>query len=175
MFLPPGSAGSAEPGHQVSWWPVLLGHYPCPGPPLHLTPHPIPQYSRAYTRPQVSSSVDIVVQSLNPVQLFLTLWSTALQASPSFTISWSLLKLMSTESVRPSNHLILCRPLLLLPSVFSSVKVFSNELAVCTSGQIIGASALASVFPMLKLKLQYFGHLMRRADSLEKTLMLGGI
>ena len=48
----------------------------------------------------------------------------------------------------PSNHLILCHPLLLLPSVFSSVRVFSNELAVRTSGQIIGASALASVFPV---------------------------
>ena len=54
-----------------------------------------------------------------------------LQHSLSFTISWSLLSLMSTESMMPSNHLILCRPLLLLPSIFPSIRVFSNELAVC--------------------------------------------
>ena len=54
----------------------------------------------------------------------------ACQASLSFTISWSLFKLMSTELVRPSNHLILCRPLLLLPSNFPSIRVFSNELAL---------------------------------------------
>ena len=53
------------------------------------------------------------------------------QASLSFTISWSLLKLLFTESVMPSNHLILCRPLLLLPSIFPSIKIFSNELALC--------------------------------------------
>ena len=52
----------------------------------------------------------------------------------SFTISWSLLKLMSTESVMPSNHLIPCRPLLLLPSIFLSIKVFSNESALCIRG-----------------------------------------
>ena len=141
MFPRPGSA-------RVGWWPVLLGLYLCPVPPQHPTSHPIPWYSKADPRPQVSSSVDIVVQSLGPVQLFLTPWSTARQASLSFTISWSLLKLMSTKLVMPSNHLILCHPLLLLPSVFSSVRVFSNELAVRTSGQIIGASALASVFPV---------------------------
>ena len=71
-----------------------------------------------------------------------TPWTVACQASLSFTVSWSLFKLMSIESVMPSNHLILCRPLLLLPSV-------------------------------LKMKLQYSGHLMRRANSLEKTLIMG--
>ena len=60
-----------------------------------------------------------------------TPWTIALQASLSFTISQSLLKLMSTESVMPSNHLILCGPLLLLPSVFPSIRVFSNESAFC--------------------------------------------
>ena len=60
-----------------------------------------------------------------------TPWTAARQASLSFTISWSLLKLMSPESVMPSNHLILCHPLLLLPSIFPSSRVFSNELAVC--------------------------------------------
>ena len=61
----------------------------------------------------------------------LTPWTAARQASLSFTISQSLLKLMSIESVTPSNHLILCHPLLLLPSIFSSIRVFSNELALC--------------------------------------------
>ena len=61
--------------------------------------------------------------SLSHVQLFATPWTTALQASLSITNSWSSLKLMSIESVMPSNHLILCRPLLLLPSIFPSIKV----------------------------------------------------
>ena len=60
----------------------------------------------------------------------MTPWTAAHQASVSFTISWSLLKLMSTELVIPSNHLILCHPLLFLPSIFPSIKVFSNELAL---------------------------------------------
>ena len=60
----------------------------------------------------------------------------------------SLLKLMSIESVMPSNHLILCHPLLLLPSISPSIKVFSNELALCIRCQSIGASAPASVLPM---------------------------
>ena len=63
--------------------------------------------------------------------MFATLWIATHQASLSFTISWSLLKLKSIESVMPSNHLILCRPLLLLPSVFPSIRVFSTELALC--------------------------------------------
>ena len=67
------------------------------------------------------------VQSLSPVQLFVTPWTTACRASLSITNSWSLLKLMSIESEMPSNHLILCCPLLLLPSIFPSIKVFSNE------------------------------------------------
>ena len=67
------------------------------------------------------------VQLLSRVQHFVTPWTTVHQASLSITNSWSLLKLMSIESVMPSNHLILCHPLLLLPSIFSSIKVFSNE------------------------------------------------
>ena len=69
--------------------------------------------------------VVIVVQLLSCVRLFATPWTVACQASLSFTISQSLLKLM------PSNHFILCRPLLLLPSVFPSIRVFSNELVHC--------------------------------------------
>ena len=64
------------------------------------------------------------------VQLFATPWTAARQASLSFTISLSLLKLMSIESVMPPHHLILCHLLLLLPSIFSSIRVFSNELAL---------------------------------------------
>ena len=59
-----------------------------------------------------------------------TPWAAACQAFQLFTISWSLLKLMSIESVMPSNHLILCHPLLLLPSIFPTIRVFSNELAL---------------------------------------------
>ena len=64
------------------------------------------------------------------MQLFLILWTAACQASLSFTNFQSLLKLMSIESVMPSNHFILCRPLLLLPSIFPSSRVFSNESAI---------------------------------------------
>ena len=67
------------------------------------------------------------VQSRSHVQLFATPWTAACQASLTITNSQSLLKLMSTESVMPSNHLILCHPLLLLPSIFPSIRVFSNE------------------------------------------------
>ena len=71
--------------------------------------------------------MDAVVQLPSHVQLFATTWTTAYQASMSFTISLSFLKLMSIQSVMPSNHLILCHPLLLLPSIFPSIRVFSNE------------------------------------------------
>ena len=67
------------------------------------------------------------VQPLSRVRLFATPWTAARQASLSITISWSLHKLMSLESVMPCNHLILCRPLLLPPSVFPSIRVFPNE------------------------------------------------
>ena len=71
-----------------------------------------------------------VVQLLSHVWLFVTPWTAARQTSLSFTISQSLLKLMSIELVMPSKHLILCHPLLLLPSVFPNIRVFSNELAL---------------------------------------------
>ena len=73
----------------------------------------------------------VVVQSLSRVQLFVTPWATTYQASLSFTISQRLLKLMSIESVMPSNHLNLCRLLLLLPSILPSIRVFSDELDLC--------------------------------------------
>ena len=75
--------------------------------------------------------VVVVVQSLSCAQLFETPWTASCQASMSFTVSGSLLKLMPIEPVMPSNHLILCRPILLLPSVFPSIRVFPNKLALC--------------------------------------------
>ena len=74
-----------------------------------------------------------VVQSLSHVWLFTTPWTAARQASLFFTISQSLLKLMSIESVMPSNHLVLCHPLLLLPSTFTSIRIFSGESSLCIS------------------------------------------
>ena len=71
------------------------------------------------------------VQSLSRVWIFATPWTAAHQASLSITNSWSLLKLVSIELVMPSNHLILCRVLLLLPSIPSSIRVFSNESVLC--------------------------------------------
>ena len=178
------------------------------------------------------------VQSLSRVRLFATPWIATRQASLSITNSRSLLKLTSIELVMPSNYLILCRPLLLLPSIPPSIRAFSNESTLCmrwpkywsfsfsispsseypglisfrmdwldllTFHQINSSfhtwsfdsmsilripwttrkpnhSILKEINPehsleglMLKLKLQYFGHLMRRVDSLEKTLMLGKI
>ena len=85
---------------------------------------------------------------LSCVRLFATPWSAAHQASLSFTVSRSLLKLMSIESVMLSNHLILCDPLL-LPSLFPSIKVFSIELALHIRWPNIGASTSASVLPMV--------------------------
>ena len=76
------------------------------------------------------SIVAVVVQKLSHVQLFATSWTAARQASLSFTNSWSLLKLLSIESVMPSNHLVLCHSLLLLSSIFPSIRVFSNESAL---------------------------------------------
>ena len=88
------------------------------------------------------------IQSLGHVQLFATPWTAIRQASLFITNSQSLLKLMSIESVRPSNHLILCCPLLFLPSIFPSIWFFSNKLALRIQWPSIGASASASVLPM---------------------------
>ena len=83
-----------------------------------------------YTASQILSQFSSV-QLLSHVQLFAILWTAACQASLSITNSWSLLKLLSIESVIPSNPLILCHPLLLLPSIFPSIRIFSNESALC--------------------------------------------
>ena len=78
-----------------------------------------------------SSHLILCCQLLSRVQLFVTPWTAAHQASVSITNSWSLPKLMSIESVMPSNHLILCHPLLLPPSIFPSIRVSSNESVLC--------------------------------------------
>ena len=88
------------------------------------------------------------VQLCSHVRLFVTPWTAARQASLSITNSQSLLKLRSIESVMPSNHLILCHPLLFPPSIFSSIRVFSNESALHIRWPSIGVSASASVLPM---------------------------
>ena len=85
------------------------------------------------------------VQSLSRVQLLAYPWAAALQASLSITNSWNLLKLMSIESVMPSNYLILCRPLLLLPSIFPSIRDFSKACHVCKSSK---RSLSALLIPM---------------------------
>ena len=78
-----------------------------------------------------SKSAFSSVQLLSPVQLFATLWTAACQASLSITNSQSLLKLMSIESMMPSNHLIFCRPLLPPPSIFPSIRVFTSQSVLC--------------------------------------------
>ena len=77
------------------------------------------------------SQILVTVQWLIHVQLFATPWTAACQASLSIDISWNLLKLMSIELMMPPNHLILCRSLLLLPSIFPNIRVFSCELVLC--------------------------------------------
>ena len=90
-----------------------------------------------------------LVQLLSRVQVFATPWTAARQASLSIINSRSLLKLIAVESVMLSNPLILCCPLLVLPSIFPSIRVFSNESVFASGGQSIGASAAASVLSII--------------------------
>ena len=99
-----------------------------------------------------------LVQSLSPVWLFVTPWTASRQASLFFTISQSLCKLMSIESVMPSKHLILCHLLLLLPSIFPSIRVFSNESALNLSqhqGLFQWVSSSNQVAKVLEFQLQH--------------------
>ena len=121
-------------GTQVSQW---VGQ-------AHSWPH---RSSNRVIFPRSSLKLAVVVQPLSRVRLFVTPWSATRQTSLSFTISQSLLKLMSIESVMPSNHL-LSRPLLLLPSIFPSISVFSSEATLCIRWPGTGASTSASVLPM---------------------------
>ena len=116
---------------QVHWSLLLLMPFLSPGD----LPNPgIEPGSPALLADSLTSEPPVQfssVQSLSRVRLFVTPRTAARQASLSIANSWSLLKLMSTESVMPSNHLILCRPLLLPPPIFVSIKVFSNASVLC--------------------------------------------
>ena len=103
------------------WWPHS-GQKPCKGSFILLKTH--------HSYPLLSLKQFSSVKLLTRVRLFVTTWTAAHQASLSITNSWSVLKLMSIESVVPSNHLILCHPLLFPPSIFPSIRVFSNESVV---------------------------------------------
>ena len=87
-------------------------------------------------------------RSLSCVWFFVTPWTATRKASLSITNSWSLLRLMSIDLVMPSNHLILCHPLLLLPSIISNIRIFSVSQFFASGGQSTGASASVSVLPM---------------------------
>ena len=108
------------------------------------------------------------VHSLSHVQLFATPWTAACQASLSITNSWSFLKLMFIESVMPSNHLILCRPLLLPPSIFPSIRVFSNESVLCIRWPKYWSSSF-SISPSN----EYSGLISIRMDWLDLLLSKG--
>ena len=103
-------------------------------------------FSICKTKPKIQGFSS--VQLINRVQLFATPWTAACQASLAITNSQSLLKLTSIESVMPSNHLIICCSLLLLPSIFPSIRVFSNGKFFTSGGQSIGVSASASILPI---------------------------
>ena len=96
----------------------------------------------------ISCSYIVVVQFLSHVWLFDILWTAAHQASLSFTVSWSLLKLMSIESITLSNYLILCHPLILLPQSFPASGSFPVSWLFASDSQSIGVSASASVLPI---------------------------
>ena len=109
------------------------------------------------------------VQLLSRVPFFVTPWTAGHQASLSITNSRSLPKLMSIESVMPSNHLILCHHVLLLPSVFPSIRVFSNEF-FASGSQHIGISASASVLPMNTQDWSPLGWISLQSKGLSRVL-----
>ena len=118
------------------------------------------------------------VQLLSRVRLFVTPWTATWSASLSITNSWSLLKLRSIQLVMPSNHLILCDPLLLLPSVFPSKRVFSMSQFSASGGQSTGVSASASVLPMNTqnwFPLGWNGWISLQAKSLPSHVLLFAI
>ena len=115
---------------------------------------------------QLWSLICVVVQSLSCVQLFVTLWTAARQASLSITISQSFLKLMCVESVMPSNHLILCHPLLLLHSVFPSIRIFSKESTLCIRWSKYWSFSISP-------SIDYSGLISFRTDCLELLAVQG--
>ena len=130
--------------------PVMLLLHIWPLQPESHQPHETSEYLKCGWCDWNSESFSLlVVQSLRRARLFATPWTAACQASLSFTISQSLLKFLFIESMMLSNHLILCHPLFLLPSIFPSIKIFSNESLFTSGGQNIGASTSASVLNLL--------------------------
>ena len=110
-----------------------------------------PIYQKSFKK-VMTCDPSVVVQLLSCVQLFVTPWTAAHQASLSFTISRRLLKLMSIESVMPSNHLILCCPFLLLPSISPASGSFPMSQLFTSGGQSIGASASIDWFGLLAVQ-----------------------
>ena len=110
--------------------------------------HPSPSKSLWNSQGNLSEQKVVVVQSLSGVWLIVTPWTAARRASLSFTISRSLLKLMSIGLVMSPNHLILCHPLIVLSLIFPSIKVFANDQFFTSRGQITGASASTTVLPV---------------------------
>ena len=128
---PPGSSGHGI--SQARYWNGLPFPLPedLPNPGTEPVSPESPAVAGRFFTTEPPVNFLIAVQSPSCVQLFVTPWTAACQASPSFTISQSFLKLMSVESVMTSNHLILCHPLLFLPSIFPSIRVFSSESVLC--------------------------------------------
>ena len=122
----------------------------------------------AKSRTWLSNCTTSSVQRLSRVWIFAIPWTAARQASLSITNSQSLLKLMSIELVMPSNHLILCHPLLLLPSIFPSIRVFSKELALC-----IGWSKYWSFSFSISPSKEYSGLISFRIDWLDLLAVQG--
>ena len=107
----------------------------------------------------IKDNIPMLGQSLSLVWLFVT-WTVAYQASLSFTLSQSLPKLLSTESMMPSNHLILCHPLFLLPSILPSIRVFSSELAPCIrwpwSELQLQPQSFQLIFTVISIRIDWF-------------------
>jgi len=136
-----------------SWQPVCLPHAPgLPSQGCDATKCTLLECKQRCEHPEYQGVSGVhnasLVQLLSHVQLFATPRPAAHRASLSITNSRSLFKLMSIKSVMPSNHLILCRPLLLLPSIFPSIRVFPNESVLRVRWPSIGVSASASVLPI---------------------------
>ena len=114
------------------------------------------------------SGLSVSVQSLSHVRIFVTPWTAACQASLSITNCWNLLKFMSIESVMTSNHLIFCRPLLLTPSIFHSIRVISNESVL----RIRWPKYLSFSFS-ISLSNEYSGRISFRMDWLDLLAVQG--
>ena len=128
-----------------AWWAAVLGSHRVRHDWSDLAAAGIGGLSSVLDNSQLFLLYTVVVQLLSHVWFLAIPWTAACQASLSFTISQSLLKLMSTELVQPFNYLILCYLLLLLPSIFPSIRVFSNDLALCMHILYI-ASAILLLF-----------------------------